>query len=125
MTAWLLLDEVEILFYTGKENVPLDRQVRTIAHRNSVSVEMAAQAASITADIPQKHSPCYVEEREGQGVTQGGDAPAWACLPPRRSTISVVVVRLSCDLRLDRSTRSRVPVGADCRKEAKGESDAS
>src|SRR6266851_818231 len=124
MTIWLLLDEVEILFYTGKENVPLDRQVRTITHRNSVSVEMAAQAASITAEIPQKHSPCYVEEREGQGVTQGGDVPA-GISPPRRSTISVVVVRLSCELRLDRSTCSRVRVGADCRKEAKGESDAS
>jgi hypothetical protein len=39
--------------------------------------------------------------------------------------MGVVVVRLSCKLRLDRVMRSRAPVGADCRKDEKAESDAS
>ena len=66
MTIWLLLDEVEILFYTGKENVPLDRQVRTITHRNSVSVEMAAQAASVRAGRSKKSSPAMYRRRKGK-----------------------------------------------------------
>jgi hypothetical protein len=66
MPVWLLLDEVEFLFYTGKENVPLDTQVSTIAHRNSVSVEMAAQAASVTAGRPKKPSPVLYRRRKGK-----------------------------------------------------------
>ncbi len=74
MTAWLLLDGLEILFYTGKEHVPLDRQVRTITQRQSISVELTAQVASITPGRRKKLSLLCRGERR-PGVTQGGAIP--------------------------------------------------
>ena len=47
--------------------VPLDTQAGTLVHRNGVSMEIAAQAASVTADRPKKHSPATYRTRESKG----------------------------------------------------------
>ena len=90
----------------------------TIAHHHGVSVEMAAQTASVTVGKPKKHSPVTYMRREGKGSLRAAISQPGHGLTSAHYDRSVVF-RLYCELRLDRSTRSRVPAGVDCRKEAK------